>query len=141
MILDPPNHRTWSERLNWFDGQMRRQPGGSPPRVGAQSEALLHELRRAFASGGWVTTVILAQTVIDAEIADRGFDAGDDGLDLNEVRFGRDYVWLRERRNAYVHNDQPSPAITSRELELDARRLETEARKAVGLVAHALSGG
>jgi len=138
MILDPPNHRTWSERLGWFDSRFRATPGDPPPQVGAQSEALLHELRRAFAAGGWVTVVILAQTVIDSEIAER-LDADGDGIELNEMRFGRDYVWLRERRNAYVHNDRPGPAITARELELDADRLEREARRAVQLVGAALS--
>lgn len=136
MILDPPNARIWQERLDWFDGRFRAAPSEPLPMLGAQGEALLHECRRAFAAGGWVTVVILAQAVIDSEIAEVDIaDGGLDGLQLNEMRFGRDYVWLRDRRNACAHNDGPGPAITARELELDAARLEQEARRAVQLVA------
>lgn len=141
MLLDPPNARIWQERLDWFDMRFRPDRDLPPPVLGAQGEALLHECRRAFAAGGWVTVVILAQTVIDAELADRLVGAEPDGIELNDIRFGRDYVWLRERRNGYVHNDGPSPSITSRELELDASRLEREARQAVELVARAVVGG
>mgnify|MGYP006950309001 CR=1 FL=1 len=140
MILDPPNTRLWAERLTWFDRRLRPDGMSRPVSVGAQSEALLHECRRAFASGGWVTVVVLAQAVIDSELAERLVDGSGDGLDLNEARFGRDFVWLRARRNGYLHNDGPGPAITAHELLLDAQRLEREARKAVELLAKVLSG-
>jgi hypothetical protein len=138
MSLDPPNARTWQERLDWFDHQFRPDRRAPLPRLGAQGEALLLECERAFASGGWITVVVLAQTVIDSEIAETLVDGVDDGLELNDMRFGRDFTWLRERRNAYVHNDGPGPAITARELELDAERLERDARRAVKLVARCL---
>lgn len=139
MILDPPNARLWAERLTWFYRCLRPDGQRPPVPVGAQSEALLHECRLAFASGGWVTVVILAQAVIDSELAERLADGSGDGVGLNEVRFGRDFVWLRGRRNGYLHNDGPGPAITAHELELDAPRLEREARTAVELLAKALS--
>ena len=71
MILDPPNTRLWAERLTWFDRRLRPDGLSRPVQVGAQTEALLHECRRAFASGGWVTVVVLAQAVIDSELAER----------------------------------------------------------------------
>ncbi len=140
MILDPPNTRLWAERLTWFDRRLRPDGMSRTVSVGAQSEALLHECRRAFASGGWVTVVVLAQAVIDSELAERLVDGSGDGLDLNEARFGRDFVWLRARRNGYLHNDGPGPAITAHELLLDAQRLEREARKAVELLGKVLVG-
>jgi hypothetical protein len=154
--IDPPSHRQWTERLRWFDDRLRRAGGDGPLQVDAQTEAILTELRRVFAAGAWVTALILAQTAIDSDVADQvGHDdwemeeadmavgmgsAGGGGLHLNTVRFGRDYVWLRDKRNGYVHNDDRLPAITARELALDSGRLEQEARKAVDLMADALAG-
>ncbi|SDG47097.1 MULTISPECIES: hypothetical protein [Thalassobaculum] len=159
-LIDPPSHRQWTERLRWFDDRLRRAGGGGPLQVDAQTEAILTELRRVFAAGAWVTAVILAQTAIDSDVADQvghddwemeeadvavgmsagGRAGGGGGLHLNTVRFGRDYVWLRDKRNGYVHNDDRLPAITARELALEAARLEQEARKAVELMADALAG-
>jgi hypothetical protein len=141
MMLDPPNSRLWADRLAWFDRQLRPVDADRPVSVGAQSEALLHECRRAFASAGWVTVVILAQAVIDSELSEQLADGVSDGVQLNDVRFGRDFVWLRERRNRYLHNDGPGPAITAHDLLEDAPRLEREARKAIGLLGTALTGG
>lgn len=138
--IDPPSPRAWSERVRWFDERLRRVGGDLPMPVDAQTEAILTELRRVFAAGAWVAVVILAQTAIDSAVAERVETAVGDGLDLNTVRFGRDYVWLRDRRNAYVHNDVPLPAITTHELVRDGDRLEREARKAVELMANALAG-
>ena len=153
--IDPPSHRQWTERLRWFDDRLRRAGGDGPLQVDAQTEAILTELRRVFAAGAWVTAVILAQTAIDSDVADQvghddwemeeadvavGMGAASGGLHLNSVRFGRDYVWLRDKRNGYVHNDDRLPAITARELSLEASRLEQEARKAVDLMADALAG-
>lgn len=153
--IDPPSHRQWTERLRWFDDRLRRAGGDGPLQVDAQTEAILTELRRVFAAGAWVTAVILAQTAIDSDVADQtgghdweleeaevavGAGGYGGGLHLNTVRFGRDYVWLRDKRNGYVHNDDRLPAITARELSLEASRLEQEARKAVDLMADALAG-
>jgi hypothetical protein len=153
--IDPPSHRQWTERLRWFDDRLRRAGGDGPLQVDAQTEAILTELRRVFAAGAWVTAVILAQTAIDSDVADQvghddwemeeadiavGMGSASGGLHLNSVRFGRDYVWLRDKRNGYVHNDDRLPTITARELSLEASRLEQEARKAVDLMADALAG-
>lgn len=138
--IDPPSPRTWNDRVRWFDERLRRAAGDAPLHVDAQTEAILTELRRVFAAGAWITVVVLAQTAIDSDVAERVDQAVGDGLDLNTVRFGRDYVWLRECRNAYVHNDAPLPAITVQDLARDGARLEREARKAVELMAEALAG-
>lgn len=160
--IDPPSLRQWNERLRWFDDRLRRAGGDRPLRVDAQTEAILTELRRVFAAGAWVTALILAQTAIDSDIADQvgGHDwesedmdvavgdvrrvgnsgGGGGGLHLNTVRFGRDYVWLRDKRNGYIHNDDLLPAITARDLSIESARLEQEARKAIDLMADALAG-
>lgn len=138
--IDPPSPRQWTDRIRWFDDRLRKAANDRPLYVGGQAEAVLTELRRVFAVGAWVTAVILAQTAIDSEVAERVEQAVGDGLYLNAVRFGPDYVWLRERRNAYLHNDGPVPAVTAKELATESGRLEKEARRAIELMADALAG-
>lgn len=138
--VDPPSPRQWADRIRWFDERLRRAADDRPLLVGGQTEAVLTELRRVFAAGAWVTAVVLAQAAIDSEVSERVEQAVGDGLYLNAVRFGRDYVWLRDRRNAYLHNDGPVPAVTARDLALEQPRLEKEARRAVELMADALAG-
>ena len=138
--IDPPSPRLWTDRIRWFDDRLRKAANDRPLYVGGQTEAVLTELRRVFAVGALVTVVILAQTAIDSEVAERVEQAVGDGLYLNAVRFGRDYVWLRDRRNAYLHNDGPVPAVTVQDLAMEPARLEKEARRAVELMADALAG-
>ena len=138
--IDPPSPRLWTDRIRWFDERLRKAANDSPLYVGGQTEAVLTELRRVFAVGAWVTAVILAQTAIDSEVAERVEQAVGDGLYLNAVRFGPDYVWLRERRNAYLHNEGPVPAVTAQDLAMESARLEKEARRAIELMANALAG-
>jgi len=138
--IDPPSPRLWTDRIRWFDERLRRAADDRPLAVGGQTEAVLTELRRVFAAGAWVAAVILAQTAIDSEVSERVEQAVGDGLYLNTVRFGRDYAWLRERRNAYLHNDGPVPALSAKDLTFDQTRLEREARRAVELMADALAG-
>lgn len=138
--IDPPSPRLWADRARWFDERLRAAAGNRPLHVGGQTEAVLTELRRVFAAGAWVAATVLAQTAIDSELAERVEQAVGDGLYLNAVRFGRDYVWLRDRRNAYLHNEGPLPALTARDIALEQPRLEKEARRAVELMADALAG-
>lgn len=138
--IDPPSPRLWADRIRWFDERLRKAGNDRPIHVGGQTEAILTELRRVFAAGAWVTAVVLAQTAIDSEVSERVEMAVGDGLYLNTIRFGRDYVWLRERRNAYMHNEGPLPAVTTKDLAMEQPRLEKEARRAIELMADALAG-
>jgi hypothetical protein len=134
--LPHPSHREWSARQGWFDARLP-DVDAAPLRLDEQARALLSELRLAFCAGAWASTVILAQTALDAAMAD---SEAYEGPDLNELRFGRDYVWLRNRRNDLVHNDKPVPTLTTDDLTRDTAQLEAEARRAVSLVLKGLMG-
>lgn len=140
-LLAPPSHRLWNERQAWFQRRLDDSYGDTPPAIGEQAEALLIDLQLAFCAGAWVAVVILAQTVLDADMADRAAAAmqGGDGLVLNEIRFGRDYVWLRNRRNDLVH-EEGRTALTMRDQTQHRAHLESEARRAVELLFKALKG-
>ncbi|WP_157089421.1 hypothetical protein [Oceanibaculum pacificum] len=135
-VLAAPAHRLWAERQIWFQRRMDDASAAGPIAIGEQAEALLVDLQLAFCAGAWVAVVILAQTVLDADMADREA-AGAGGIGLNDIRFGHDYIWLRNRRNALVH-EEGDTALALRDQTATRDRLERDARRAVELLFKAL---
>lgn len=145
-ILAAPSQRLWAERQAWFQRRLDDARGAEGSAIGEQAAALLIDLQLAFCAGAWVAAIILAQTVLDADLADRELAGGaggtrgaGEGIALNDIRFGRDYVWLRNRRNDLVH-EEGRTALTVRDQTQDRQRLESEARRAVELLFKALRG-
>lgn len=133
----PPTQGEWRDRVAWFDRTVDRATDGDAVHLAPQAEALFLELKRSFAAGCWLAVVVLCQAVLDAEMAQ---GEALDGLAQNEVRFGRDFVTLRQRRNALLHADEPRPAVTVQDLQQEQARLEREARKAIEQTVAALAG-
>jgi len=138
-LLAAPSQRLWMERQGWFQRRLDDMRGETPTAIGEQAEALLVDLQLSFCAGAWVAVVILAQTALDADLADRELAGEETGIALNDIRFGRDYVWLRNRRNDLVH-EEGRTALTVRDQTQDRARLEAEARRAVELFFKALKG-
>lgn len=138
LLFAAPSQRLWNERQAWFQRRLDDALGDGPA-IGEQAAALLIDLQLAFCAGAWVAAIILAQTALDADLSDRAATGMGEGLALNDIRFGRDYVWLRNRRNDLVH-EEGRTALTVRDQAQDRARLEAEARRAVELLFKALKG-
>lgn len=123
-------------RRAWVSRLIETQSDGAGLFPSPQADALFAEMVQVFCDGAWLASVILAQAVLDADLAENDRL---DGLTLNELRHGRSYVWLRERRNALVHADGPGPAVTVDSRTRDAASLERDARRAVELVVKGLA--
>lgn len=124
-------------RRAWISGLIETQSDGAGLFPTAQADALLAEMAQVFCDGAWLAAVILAQAVLDADLAENDRM---DGAALNELRHGRGYVWLRERRNVLVHADGPGPAVTVDSRTGAAAALERDARRAMELVVKGLAG-
>lgn len=138
--LQPPSRASASQsemrqRLAWMDRLIDRESDGEGLDLAPQAAALFDEMRLCFASGAWVAVLVLAQAALDAELQQDGLD----GLVQNQIRFGPDYVWLRNRRNHLLHADDPRPAITLEDFAPGNPTLEREARRAVELVVGGLA--
>ena len=129
--------QAFQERCRWLEGRVCELSDGEGLRPAPQADALLAEMNQVFCDGAWLATVILAQAVLDADLAEND---NLDGASLNELRFGRGYVWLRERRNLLLHADGPGPVVTVVGRTRDAAALERDARRAVELVIKGLAG-
>ena len=93
--------------------------------------ALLGEAMNSFCAENWVATIILVQAVLDVELATNELL---DGTYINKLRTGKDFVWLRNRRNRLVHADISTHSITEADIFDDDRNLEIEAQKSLKLV-------
>ena len=130
-----PSSREMHVRLDWIGALIDRESDGEELILVPQADVLFDEMSRSFASGAWLSAIVFAQAMLDVELNQGNID----GLMQNLVRFGPDYVWLRNRRNHLLHADTPSPAVTVSDLKQDAGRLEQEARRAIALAVKAVS--
>ncbi|WP_420404104.1 hypothetical protein [Nisaea sp.] len=122
------------QRLSWIDRLVDRESDGDGLDLAPQAAALFDEMRHCFASGAWLAVLVLGQAALEAEMQQDGLN----GLALNQVRFGSDYLWLRNRRNHLLHADDPRPAVTVADFGPGKRTLERDARRAIELVVRGL---
>lgn len=130
-----PSQAEMRQRLGWIDRLVDKASDGEGLTLSPQAAALFDEMRQSFASGCWIAALVLAQASLDAELQQGEID----GLVQNEIRFGPDYVWLRNRRNHLLHADDAQPSVTMVDLERDAVVLEADARRSIGLVVKAVA--
>ena len=98
--------------------------------------ALLVEAMNSFCTENWVATIILVQAVLDIELAT---NESLDGVYVNELRTGKDLVWLRNRRNRLLHADSGTHSITETDIVNDDRNLALEAQKSLKMVIKGLT--
>lgn len=114
--IECPHVPTWEERRNWFECQFDIERRGGGYVIGEHATALLVDVQAAFCAGAFITTVILACTIVDSHLREVELDyAFDGGL---QVAFKHsDHTsgleWLRLQRNALVHfKSSKGPAVT-----------------------------
>ncbi len=135
-----PERKTYESRKTWITGLIEKAVDQDPEKLDItnlfpQTEALMMELCQAFCAGNWLSTIILAQATLEAELMEK--DALN-SLTLNDIRYGRGHVWLRNRRNAILHVTESGPSVTAYDMTKDSHRLENDARRAMELVVTSL---
>ena len=120
--LERPDEITWDERRLWFEEQEAAYAEGGAGALSEQACALMIDLQAAFCAGAWSGVVILAAAIADAQAFHSGFP--NDGQT-------EDRAWLRGLRNALVHEDRKTPAITVEDQWTKRGEWEKAARRAV----------
>ena len=142
-LLTPPRPGGWDRRADWLAAQQRRRAVDPGLCHGPQAAALMAEMARAYCAGTYAAVILLAQAVLDAEMAARSAVAHrlQDGASTT-LGFGHDHLWLRQYRNRLAHgiNDQGEInfALTVDDLGENHQAMETSARRAINLVFDAL---
>ena len=128
--------KTHSKRSQWIqrlldDSLDKNSANLHDMNLTPHATALLGEAVNSFCGGNWVATIILVQAVLDVELATNEFL---DGTYVNELRTGKNFVWLRNRRNRILHADISTHSITDADIFDDDRNLEIEAQKSLKLI-------
>ena len=137
--LEQPSPETWTQRQEWFEGELLQREQEGSFLVSEQACALIGEAQTCFCAGAWISVIILAFTVIDAQLRETevpGFKGNSKRL-LGDLGFDGRFQKLRERRNRIIHIRSDSPGITVDQQWADRKELEEEAREAVELMLEA----
>ena len=121
--LQPPDAKAWNARGAWFWRAHDANAGPHQLDLGPRATALLHELEAVFCAGAWAAVVILAWTIVEAEI--RALERA-----KRVVAETPDIDWLRERRNRLAHVAMGEESGET----FDDRTLEAAAQGAIRVV-------
>ncbi len=131
--LEHPSNEMWELRRNWFE-QKAEPPDDGGYLLSEQACAVVVDLQCAFCAGAWIAVVVLAAAAIDAHLHDAEGFTGNAKRAIDEAGADLQLHTLRKRRNALIHSDPDSPAITVDQQWSERVRLEEDARLAVELV-------
>lgn len=130
--LEHPSHEMWEFRRDWFE--QKAEPPDDGGLVSEQACAVVADLQCAFCAGAWIAVVVLAAAAIDAHLHDAEGFTGNAKRVIDEAGADTQMHTLRKRRNALIHSDTDSPAITVDQQWSERVKLEEDARLAVELV-------
>ncbi|MEM7226255.1 MAG: hypothetical protein AAF495_24980 [Pseudomonadota bacterium] len=121
--LERPEELTWDERRLWFEAEEARYSQNGASKLSEQACALMIDLQATFCAGAWAAVVILAATIVEAQLrVDSDIPAG----------LGRDDLrWLRGLRNQLVHEDPTAPVFTLEDQWTKRDLWQKDARRAV----------
>jgi hypothetical protein len=132
--LDCPDRVTWELRRAWFEDEVEQRIRGGHI-LDEQATALLADAQAAFCAGAWVAVVIVATSVIEAQLQS---DAGRAPERFVVLEKGDErepqLAALRRLRNRLVHAKPGAPTITVEMQWAERSRLEEEARAACVLM-------
>lgn len=133
MHLEHPSNEMWEERRDWFE-QKAEPPDEGGYLLSEHACAVIADLQCAFCAGAWIAVVVLAAAAIDAHLRDAEGFTGNSRRVIDEAGADPLLHTLRKRRNALIHSDPDSPAITVDQQWSERVKLEEDARFAVELV-------
>ena len=131
--LEHPSTKMWEERRDWFE-QNAEPPDEGGYLLSEQACAVVADLQCAFCAGAWIAVIVLAAAAIDAHLHDAEGFTGNSKRVIDEAGGDTQLHILRKRRNALIHSDLDSPAITVDQQWFERMKLEEDARHAVELV-------
>tara|TARA_R110002073_G_scaffold68403_1_gene169898 strand:+ start:4927 stop:5370 length:444 start_codon:yes stop_codon:yes gene_type:complete len=134
--LAQPTEDSWNSRREWFEGLLLEFEESGSYLVSEQASALIGEVQSCYCAGAWVAAIVLAFTVIDAQLIEveaPGFKGSAKEL-LESQGLGSECQALRLRRNRIIHLRPEQPAITVDQQWGSRIELKEEAENAIHLM-------
>ena len=92
----------------------------------SNNQKLYNEIILAKKNKMWATTIVFSLAVLDNIFNDNYYDNIIDGLEINNLKFGKDLTWLRKKRNQILHfdnlNDETSITFTDEDLKINSEK-------------------
>ena len=93
--------------------------------INPQNKILVQEYKIAIQNEMWVTTIILALTIIDNILSDENNLDYVDGIDINHFKNSRDFHWLRLRRNQILHYEGPKEGFLENKDSINVLKIDS----------------
>lgn len=137
--LEYPKEELWKSRQEWFEDLLNRYESVGSYLVSEQACALIAEAQSCFCAGAWVSVIILAFTIIDAQLRETEIPdfTGNSKELIDILGFDERFQRLRRRRNTIIHLDIDNPAITVDQQWGSRKELAEEARESIKLMIEA----
>ena len=134
--LEYPTADSWEERRAWFERTNEKYAGQGSYLVSEQACALLAEVQASYCTGAWIAVVVLAFSVVDAQLRETEVleFRGNTASLIDKAGANPQLQQLRKFRNRIVHIDLNSPAVTVDDQWFRRDELEFKAREAVELM-------
>ena len=71
----------------------------------SNNQKLFNEIILAKKNKMWATVIVFSLAIIDNIFNDDYYEKMIDGLEINNLKFGKDILWLRNKRNGILHFD------------------------------------
>lgn len=133
--IELPDDVIWNNRRQWFELLFDVETRGGGYLLGEHATGLLVDLQAIYCAGAFISCIILSCTIIDAYLHEvEGFQ----GNIYETFRLSKnkdDLEWLRKRRNRLIHFKHDAMPISVDEHWHCREQHETEAKRAITLVA------
>ena len=92
----------------------------------SNNQKIFDEIILAKRNKMWATIIVFSLVIIDNIFNDKEYEKIIDGLEINHVKFSKDILWLRHKRNQILHyddlNDNGSIILTDHDLKINSDR-------------------
>jgi hypothetical protein len=140
--IDCPEPLIWKQRQEWFDELFDVDRRGGGYVLGEHATGLLVDLQAVFCAGAFVSSVIIACAIVDAQMREAELESSFEGgmqAAFAQSTSSSDLEWLRLRRNELVHFKPTRPLAISVDNQWSKRdEHERDAQRAVEIVAVAM---
>ena len=92
----------------------------------SNNQKIFDEIILAKRNKMWATIIVFSLVIIDNIFNDKEYEKIIDGLEINHVKFSKDILWLRHKRNQILHyddlNDNESIILNDHDLKINSDR-------------------
>lgn len=137
-----PHLEVWQTRRDWFESVFDIDGRGGAYTTGEHATGLLVDLQAIYCAGAFVSVIIMACTIADAQLREAELGENFEGgmmAAFDQSSHSSELEWLRKRRNELVHFKKSRRlAITVEDHYLNREQHQIDAKRSINIVAAVL---